>query len=377
MRPKLLLVVNLVLVIAALPGVEAARAEGPGGGSAALLLVEYGEDASGDQTQILKRYTFRNGRLVSTEEILATRTDDVRYDLGRNRIHRGRYVITHWGDVVDVKTWKLLHEGEGEVLAVDGDLVVIRVNRADREGVFVYDLGSGQYRRLSEAGVSTLSGIASPNGRRILEWSFGSELWLRSLDGKRRSLGDGFGGGALSPDCSSTDHPSALWIDNSRIVAQRGNGRIFLVDVDKGTIEPVTEVPLGEDNFGCAPTLDLDADGRVLLSWSGKVVAVDVAGRSYAPYPWISLGNGFRAEERRSASYGHAIALDDREIGRFWCDPWSAASTKGYLAVEYGPVGSNLGYPQGVKVWSDASREWTTIDPGWHTTILGWSDAAR
>lgn len=74
-------------------------------------------------------------------------------------------------------------------------------------------------------------------------------------------------------------------------------------------------------------------------------------------------------EYQRNPSYGHVIRYRGTEIGRCWCD--AAATAPGQISVEFGPVGSNLGYPEGVKVWSVDSGLWTTIKPDWLTAIVG------
>jgi len=38
----------------------------------------------------------------------------------------------------------------------------------------------------------------------------------------------------------------------------------------------------------------------------------------------------------------------------------------------YGNVGTNLGYPNGFKVWTQATKSWITIDLPRICTIIGW-----
>lgn len=98
---------------------------------------------------------------------------------------------------------------------------------------------------------------------------------------------------------------------------------------------------------------------------------INVEEKSYTPHEWITLGFGFYAERNRSRSYGHVIRYEDKEIGRLWASVWSAPATDGYVAFEYGEVGSNLGYPKGIQVWSSANGKWTVIDNQWVSRIIG------
>lgn len=60
-----------------------------------LLLAEYGENHSKAQTQTLVVYSIVSGD-VSRQLISTSKTDEVRFDLGENLIHRGRYVALAW-----------------------------------------------------------------------------------------------------------------------------------------------------------------------------------------------------------------------------------------------------------------------------------------
>ena len=349
------------------------RSDAPAGRgvSAALLVAEYGKSASGEDVQILRRYTFRNGRLDSTEDLVATPLLAVRYDIGENHIYRNRYVVTHWGDIVDIVDRRLLHEGEGEVVGIEGNLIVSKVDRLGRSGLFVYDLGMRSYRRLEAPGVWALPGFRSPDGSRSVDRNGAGTLWLHSLGARPVPLGE-FRGGAFTFDCSSPNSLAVLWLGNRRILTHQGNGRIVVVDVETKKVKPVVNIPMGDDARGCPPLLSRDGDARPLYSWSGKVVAINVESGTYEPYPWRALGNGFFATEERDETFGHVIRFGDREIGRFWCDIWGAVSALGHLSIEYGPVGSNLGQPEGVKVWSEASRQWTAITLDVPMTVIGW-----
>lgn len=375
-----------VLLLALLCGCSLHAAEGPRApgktaparnAPAALLLVEYGEDAAGEQLQTLKRYRFRNGRLASTEAILTTRTLDVRYDLNENRMVGDRFVITHWGDVVDTRKKAVLHRGGGaQVRGLEGDLVVLEVDKDAVHGFFTYDLATQRYGPLAESGRWKLPGLVSPDRKRSVDPSRGGQLWLHTPAGERRLLGDDFRaeGGF---DCSSTAQTPALWLDDDRIVTQQGNGHIVVVDVATAAVTPLMEVPVEAVEHGCGPDFRRDREGGLLYSGAGDTVLLDAARKTYAPYRWMRLGHGFAAEETRNASYGSILRHGEKEIGRLWASTANARTTDGYLAVEVGAVGSNLGYPAGVKVWSEVTRRWTAITPKWHGAILGWEEPRR
>jgi hypothetical protein len=77
-------------------------------------------------------------------------------------------------------------------------------------------------------------------------------------------------------------------------------------------------------------------------------------------------------EYQRSDEYGRVIRYQGTEIGRRWCGPGETRTAPGRIAVAHGAVGSNLGYPEGVKVWSAETGAWISIKPEWLTAIIGW-----
>ena len=162
--------------------------------------------------------------------------------------------------------------------------------------------------------------------------------------------------------------PTFLWVDERHLLTQRGNGRLFIVDI-KRRVDPLVTLPVG-DVPACGPELRRDDGGNIYYQEAQKAWRIDVASRTFEPYLWEARGNGFDVEYQRNASYGHAIHYQGKEIGRWWCD--TGLTAPGRIAVEFGDVGSNLGYPVGVKVWSVESGLWITIKPEWLAAVVGW-----
>ncbi len=90
------------------------------------------------------------------------------------------------------------------------------------------------------------------------------------------------------------------------------------------------------------------------------------------PYPSYQWGHDFSVDNVFTQEYGRLLRYQDREIGRLWCSV--EAVTDRAVAVEFGAVGSNLGYPKGFKVWSAITKDWTTVNVPWLCSIVGWID---
>lgn len=336
----------------------------------ALLAVECEAEDGVCEKQNLVRFHFKNGELISKDIIFTSQTTDVRFDLGQNRIYQNKYVISSWGDIVDIQNKSLLHKSKGEYVGAEGNQIIIKVNRIDIEGYFYFDLERKNYARLSLPSKWTLPGLLSPDQTKSVEGG-AFNVWLHRLKRKEKLLGSGF---YVQSDISSsgTSRPPLFWLDNERVLTQKNNGEIVVLGID-GKITPVVKIPNEEPAFS-QPYFVRDGAGKIIYECSGKSFSLDVENKTYTPYKWVALSSQFEAENERNKSYGHIIRFQGKEIGKLWGSVWNAPTTNDYFAVEYGAVGSNLGYPDGIKVWSSANGKWTTIELKWLNNIIGWID---
>ena len=158
-------------------------------------------------------------------------------------------------------------------------------------------------------------------------------------------------------ECNSLATPTFIWVDDKHLLTQRGNGHLVIVDVN-GKAQPLVTIPNVEAPV-CGPDLLRDGENQIYYQEIQRAWRIDIAKRTFEPYLWEASGNDFDMEYQLNTSYGHVIRYRGGEIGRWWCE--SANTAPGYISVEFGPVGSNLGYPEGVKVWSAEDGMWTTI----------------
>jgi hypothetical protein len=336
--------------------------------SVSLLVSECGSVRGVCQYDKLVRFRFRNGVLMSKDLILSTDISLARYDLGKNHVYRNRYVITNWGDIVDIRNKRLLHDGQGKFVAAEGDRVIQHVAGINVEGYFYYDLKTDQYRRLLGPTKWALPGVLSPDQSKSVEGG-SDNIWLHSLIQNKKLLGSGF---FIQQAMEASFMPKApvFWLDNTRVLSQRNNGEIVVVQLD-GTVTPIVKFPVTGPNY-TDPYFFRDRDDRIIYVCSGQSFVINVEEKSYTPHEWITLGSGFYAETKVNPSYGHVIRYEENEIGRLWASVWRAPATDGYVAFEYGEVGSNLGYPKGIQVWSTANGKWTVIDTKRVSRIIGW-----
>ena len=241
----------------------------------ALLVVECEAENGLCKKNHLVRYRFSNGELVSRDIVLTTSTNRVSYSLGANHIYLNRYLITHWADIIDVSTGKLLHNGIGEYVAAEADRIIHHVENVDVQGYFYFDLKTNRYARLKRPGKWALPGLLSPDQTKSVSASeLGSlEIWLHTLKVPKKLLGSGFRV-SLSEFCCDLPKPPLLWLDNDRILTQKSNGEIVILRLN-GTVEPLLKIPI-EKGSDTNPSFDRNHDGRIVYHCSGEAYVLDV-----------------------------------------------------------------------------------------------------
>lgn len=322
-------------------------------------------------TQHLFRYNFVNGEFVGKEKVLTTKTLDLRFDLGSNQVYRNRFLVTHWGDVIDLSTQKILHQSKGELVEIDNEQVVIKVNREDVEGIFAYNLQTGDYTQLNSPNIYEIEGSPSPDKKFVATKEFSKGLIFREIKTGREKVVKGLFGVGLSTQASEFGKLPILWLDNSRVLTQNSNGDLRVVHIS-GKVERVVEIDLKTEPYR-SPVLYRNANGEIIYDCYDSFV-IDVENkkfRKYEAYP-IGIGFFFKDDESVKSNWGTGkiFYFNNVEIGRIWAG--SSKSTDGFLAVIYSKEGTNLGYPDGVKVWNNIKQNWTTLEIKWSPEIIGW-----
>lgn len=301
------------------------------------------------------RYRFIHGVSQPKRVLAQFPTDKIRFDLGRSRIVDNRYLVPGLGEgVIDTKDGKLLWQS---------------------------DLTEKLKKEIRNTGPSFESRDFSLHAyspdRTKEAYSEGDEIYTLGPDGKKSVLATGLSMQLSKFCCGMPVGVPLLWLDNNRILTQQKNGSIILVrDTDK-TPQPelIADIPISEPALS-SPSLNLAPDGTVYYSISlekswGKDFKIDVDGKNYAPLSYMPVGNEFGIE-LDTGKRAQDIRYREKNIGTYWCAIWEAKTAEGYLAVPYGPVGSNLGYPAGVVVWNRDTSKWTEIKTNWGPHLLGW-----
>jgi len=359
------------------------------------LIVANVDDSNSDQDrkQDLIKYDFKNGELVSTETIITNPGGQLRFNCEESRVYRNRYVITDFGDIVDITTHQFIHRGGSgteytRLLDVEGDYVYIHQPQTD--AYYFFNLANLEYGVMEDPGKWSLSGLLSPDESMSVSSSYWNEgqIWLHHLNGEKELLGEGFYV-EYSPLSSSLAGVPLLWLDNERILTQKANGVIIIVTLD-GSVEPMVSIDLSD--FDSAPSGSKGALRASLYrkpnadiiyeisligpkgKFSENRFVIDVENKSYSVYDpeWIALGYEFDY----STSEDHTVLrYKSNEIGQEqYFIARHVRTTEGHLATISRETPE---YPTSIKIWSSANGKWTNMDfefPIWitYSAVIGW-----
>lgn len=361
-----------------------------------ILVAEYqkNDEGIGNYTHLVS-YNFIDGELTSKDTILSAPTSKgqyqgsyVRYDLGHNFIYKNRYVISGIGNVIDVQTKSLVMEESDDLIELRGDSIIFhRNNIITGTGYLICDLKSRNYGFVKNKGFLKSKGIHSPNhllGLEIDKSEFPYKIVLYDKRNRQDIMVNDCGYGTnLSSYASTRPNIPLFWLDNQHFLyasysysgyrsdSIKSTVTINKVSIDKKSSEIVAKIDSVPPAISRS-SFSLDPDKTIIFHCAKGQFEINTDKKQASLYKRSSIGNNFSIENNRNDKYGRIIIYKDKEIGRIWCDSYNAKTTSGFIGVEYGEFGSNLGYPRGVKVWNNYTKDWLEIKIPWIAGIIGW-----
>ena len=346
-----------------------------------LLVAEYDDNVAQNHLQHLVNYVFADGAMVSKETLLSVPTQKagvkgnyVRFDLGKNHIYRNRYVITGIGNVIDIKTKKLLVEERGEFIACRGDSIIFHTNDIFKGKYYsVLNLKTEKFAKVENANYNPLP---RPDVE-VDETTKPFSISAYYVNGKQDVLVKDAGFGESQPllgDDVKRKFP-IFWLDNSSFLysnfsKNQQSASIYKVSINK-TIEKIadiTEIPAtAESTF-----FEFTSDGSIVYSCGKGRFFIDLKKKTAAKILFEPMGNNFFVESDENPKYGRMIKYEANEAGKKWCRLDNAKTTSGYAAFQSDMVVGTERYTIGVVVWNAVTKKWITLDVSALGDIVGW-----
>jgi hypothetical protein len=348
-----------------------------------LLVAEYRVDSPRiARYTYLVSYNFKDGFYTSKDTLFSTITECISYS-DKNYVYKNRYVISSLGAVLDTKTKTLLREtGDRFIEGIGDTLVFNRQNYITGRGYPSLNLTTSEYGFIKEKSwYRPNRDRESPDGQYYLTIDQSKtpySIYLNDNNGQKVVLVQDAGNGPYTID---TQFPTVEthWLDNrsflyaihkpnrdaqGRLIYEVRLHRYNIEDHSNNVFYILDSVPKGPLNG----RFFIDATGQTLYRTTyGSSYIIDTANKNLLENHYAQLGFGIST---RHFKEGTVIYHANEEIGRIWCK--RPEVTYGAIAVMYGDVGSNLGYPKGIKVWTQQTKSWMTFDIPWVSNIIGW-----
>jgi len=346
-----------------------------------LLVAEYDDNAAKNQLQHLVNYVFLEGTMISKDILLSVpalkegvKGSYVRFDVGKNKIYRNRYIVTGIGNVIDIHTKKLLVSERGELIAFSGDSVIFYTNDIFKGKYYsVLNLKTEVYKKVEDANYNPLP---RPDVE-VDETKPPFNISAYYLNGKKDVLVPDAGYGEAQPLLGNDVKRGVpvFWLDNksflyARFTKDQQTATIYKVYLNK-TIEKIATIdaiPATAANT----YFEFSNDGNIIYSCGKGRYIVDVKNLNTVKILYESVGNKFFVESEENPKYGRTIKFEDKEAGKKWCRVDNAKTTNGYAAFQNEIVIGTEHYPQGVAVWNTTTQKWTSLEVSSLADIIGW-----
>ena len=366
-----------VLVVAAvfLSGFSSAQKK------ASLIVAEYDDNAAANHLQNIVNYTFAEGAMISKEILLSVPTQKkdvkgnyIRFDIGKNKLYRNRYIITGIGNIIDIKNKKVLLTEKDDFVAFNGDSVIFRTDDIFKGKYYsVFNLKTETYQKVTNANYNPLPRPDVEVDETVKPFVINAY----GVNGKKEVLVKDAGYGEAQPLIGGDVKRkfAIFWLDNSSFLyANFSNDQhalsIYKVETNKNAekIADIDAIPATAANA----YFELDATNNIIYSCGKGRFIVDVKKKKAEPVIFENVGNNFWVESAENAKYGRIVKYEATEIGKKWCRFDNAQTSREYAAFQTEMVVGPERYPQGIAVWNTTAKKWALLDASSVANIIGW-----
>lgn len=349
-----------------------------------LLVAEYDENSSVDHLQHLVKYIFENGRMVAKDPIVTVpivQSKDpnaayVRFDIGKSRIYRNRYLITGIGNIIDLKNKKILFDKNEPVVGIEGDSIIYYTNDLFKGKYYsIYNLKTEKYFKVENANYNP---YPTPD---IEVGIFTQPFTISYYDnlGKKIVLVNdaGYGEANIENNKKAKQVPPVFWTDDKKKSFLYANfskdqkaATIYKVGLNK-TVEKIAvidAIPPSKANT----YFDVDPAGNIVYSCAKGRYTIDIRNKKATKIEYENIGNDFLIEADENDIHGRIVKYKNVEIGKKWCRYDNAKTTTNFIAIDHDMVLGGERYSQGVAVWSTSANKWSRLKMFELATIIGW-----
>ena len=363
---------SFILISAFYPGIEKKHF---------LIVAVYDANAASNHIVHLQKIPFTGGIPGAPETIMnvvtqlsGDRVPRIRFDLGANKIYRNRWIITSYGNVIDLEQKKILVDGHDQFVRASGDSIVFYTNDIARGKFYsVLHLSTGVYEQVKSPSFRALVGQdVQPD---CTSKNFKIYFYPPSAQKVELVKDAGFGEDiSLIPQAKPTC--PIFWIDNDNFLFPYYSSTHDYVTIIKVNFSTKSQEKIGgidqlPENHRLS-SFYRNVDGEIIYSCSRGHYKIDLVKKELTELQFLSAGNGFAVALNETDKKGRVIRHDDQNVGTYFCAPSLSASTTGFIAFPYEIVLGEERYLQGAAVYSSVTKQWKTVGDSDLSAVVGW-----
>ena len=354
----------------------------PAGKKKYLILAEYDQLTATNHIVHLVRIPITDGLQGPREKIMdvlmqqpGDKLPRIRFDLGRNQVYRNRYIITAYGQVVDITDKKVLVDTHDHFVKASGDSIVFYTNDIFRGQYYsVLNLQTGIFAQVKDAAYDPLPGNdVEPDcsTRNFKIW------YYPQSKPKVEVVKDAGYGEDVSLIANGKPTLPMHWINSTDFVYPYYNSthdvvtlmRVNYITHEQKRIGAIDQLP---ENRQYSEFMT-DPNGDIIYHCARGHFRVDLKKNAVEEVTAFSVGFGFAVGMDETLK-GNEIKHDGQSIGHYFCTPTQAVAANGAIAFPYEIVMEKEHYQQGAAYWTAESGKWKTVGDSDLAAVVGWTE---
>ncbi|MEO5644125.1 MAG: hypothetical protein ABIQ40_04180 [Bacteroidia bacterium] len=348
-----------------------------------LIIAVYDQNVVSNHIVHLKKIPFVAGLPGAAQNIMdvvvqqsTDKVPRIRFDFGANKIYRNRWVITSYGNVIDLEGKKIAVETHDQFVRASGDSIIFYTNDISRGKFYsVLNLATGDYSPVKSPSFHALTGQdVQPD---CTTKNFKIFYYPPSAQKVELIKDAGFGEDvSLIPQTKPTC--PIYWIDNDNFLFPYYSVAHDYVSIMKVNFTTKTQEKIGGiDQLPENHRLSYfykNAENEIVYSCARGHYKIDPAKKEISELQYFSAGNNFFVAVNETDKKGRAIRHGEEQVGTYFCSPGLIATTNGFIAFPYEIVLGEEHYLQGAAVYSATTKQWKTVSDSDLSAVVGWME---
>lgn len=346
-----------------------------------LVIAVYDTQAAQNHIVHLYKIPFVNGIAGAQEKIMDVVTQQsgdkvprIRFDLGDNMIYRGRWIVTAYGNVIDMQNKKVLVDQHDQYMNAKGDSLIFYTNDIFKGKYYSWvDLKTGEYKKIESPSYKAKTGRDVEADCSLKNY----KIWLYPPSAAKVELVRDAGYGedvSLIPNAKP--QCPVFWLNNDEFLypnysAAHNFATIWLVNAQNKTQEKIGEIDQLPENHKLSRFYRTNS-GTIVYECSRGQFSIETKKKEVKQLTDLPVGNNFTVSAEDISPKGKAIKYQGKELGTYFCDPFATETENGAIAFPYEIVLGGEHFLQGVAVWTAESAKWKTIGDSDLSAVVGW-----